>query len=58
MKKILLVKDKEEIRLLVQATLEGSDFDFLNTVNGKEAVRKAVSARQDIIYRFYFRLFF
>ncbi len=49
MKKILLVDDNEQIRLLVQATLEGSNYDFFSATNGKEAVEKVVSVKPDLI---------
>jgi CheY-like chemotaxis protein len=49
MKKVLLVDDKEEVRLLVQTTLEGSDYEFYGATNGKEAVEKAVSIKPDLI---------
>ena len=49
MKKVLLVDDKEEVRLLVQTTLEGSDYEFFSATNGKEAVEKALSIKPDLI---------
>jgi len=49
MKKVLLVDDKREIRLLVQTTLRGSDYEFYSATNGKEAVEKALSIKPDLI---------
>lgn len=49
MKKVLLVDDQAEVRLLVQTTLEGTDYEFFGAVNGKEAVEKAISIRPDLI---------
>lgn len=49
MKKVLLVDDQEEVRLLVQVTLEGMDYEFFSASNGKEAVEKTVSIKPDLI---------
>ena len=49
MKKVLLVDDKREIRLLVQMTLKGSDYEFYGAADGKEAVEKALSVKPDLI---------
>lgn len=49
MKKILLADDQPEVRLLVQTTLEGTDYEFCGAGDGKEALEKAVSLKPDLI---------
>ena len=50
MKKILLVDDKEEVRLLVKTTLEDSEYEFHSASNGKEAIKKTLSIKPDLIF--------
>lgn len=49
MKKILLVDDQKEVRLLVETTLDGSGYEFYGATNGREAVDRAISIIPDLI---------
>ena len=44
-----MVDDRKEIRLLVETTLKGSDYEFYGAADGKEAVDKALSIKPDLI---------
>ena len=50
MKKILLVDDKEEVRLLVKTTLEDSEYEFHSAASGKEALKKTFTIKPDLIF--------
>lgn len=49
MKRILIADDDDAMRELVQATLEGPEFEILLAANGHEALQRAITERPDII---------
>ncbi len=49
MKKILIVDDQEEVRELVQVTLEIGDYQILTAEHGRQAVEIAQAEHPDII---------
>jgi two-component system phosphate regulon response regulator PhoB len=49
MKKILIVDDSKEIRMLVKATLENNDYKVFEASNGEKAVELAEKYKPDII---------
>ncbi len=50
MKKVLLVDDQENVRLLVKTTLEDSEYQFYQASNGKEAIKKTLLIKPDLIF--------
>jgi EAL domain-containing protein (putative c-di-GMP-specific phosphodiesterase class I)/CheY-like chemotaxis protein len=48
-KKILVVDDDDDVRVVVRAILASAGYDSLDAVNGSEGVERAVSERPDLV---------